>query len=142
MTLSPARAEYGGKTISGELTAIVDGIEETFTLAPSVGLDRPIKASKSRGVRGEIIEERDGHFQRAGELVGTIPRPFLDWFQVPMDDAEVQDLHRRLGKYHELAMVFTWVAGFLNVLAIWDAVEGPAYGFDDQPDVPEEPGNS
>ncbi|MEW4487264.1 DUF6677 family protein [Thalassoglobus sp. JC818] len=134
ITLQPAKAEYGGRTISGELTVEIDGKEWTFTLAPSVNLDRPIKSSKERGVRAEIVRESDGRYEYAGELVGSIPRRFTDWFQVPMDDDEVQGLHRQLGKYHELAMVFTWVAGFLNVLAIWDAVEGPAYGFGDESD--------
>ena len=31
-----------------------------------------------------------------------------------------------------MAMVFTWIAGLLNILAIWDAVEGPAFGYGDE----------
>ncbi|MCA9115106.1 MAG: hypothetical protein KDA79_08465 [Planctomycetaceae bacterium] len=68
----------------------------------------------------------------AGRLEGTIPRPWWNWFSVPIEDAGLQDLHRNLSRQLELALVFTWIAGLLNLLAIWDAVEGPAYGFGDQ----------
>jgi hypothetical protein len=34
-----------------------------------------------------------------------------------------------------MALVFTWVAGLLNLLAIWDAADGPAYAYgDEKPD--------
>ncbi|HEX8203826.1 MAG TPA: DUF6677 family protein [Isosphaeraceae bacterium] len=36
-------------------------------------------------------------------------------------------LHARLGKLVEVGSVYTMVAGLLNVLAIYDAYEGPAY---------------
>ena len=31
-----------------------------------------------------------------------------------------------------MASVFTWIAGLLNLLVIWDAVDGPAYGYGDE----------
>ena len=31
-----------------------------------------------------------------------------------------------------MGAVFTLIAGLLNILAIWDAFEGPAYGFGDE----------
>ena len=40
-------------------------------------------------------------------------------------------LHPRLGKLVEIGSMYTAVAGLLNVLAIYDAYEGPAYGFDE-----------
>lgn len=36
-------------------------------------------------------------------------------------------LHPRLGKLVEIGTIYTTVAGLLNVLAIYDAFEGPAY---------------
>ena len=129
--LVPAKAPYGGRTIAGTLTGEFQGEQRTFTLSPSVNLGQPIQASPERQVEAELIEEREGRSESAGYILGNIPRRFGDWFQVPMEEEEVQELHRRLGKYHEVAMVFTWIAGFLNVLAVWDAVEGPAYGYDD-----------
>jgi hypothetical protein len=38
----------------------------------------------------------------------------------------------------ELALVFTWIAGLLNILAVWDALEGPAYGYGDEEPEPSE----
>jgi hypothetical protein len=29
-------------------------------------------------------------------------------------------------------MVYTWIAALLNVLVMWDAFEGPAYGYGDE----------
>ena len=43
-------------------------------------------------------------------------------------------LHARLGKLVEVGSVYTMVAGLLNVLAIYDAYEGPAYADDDESD--------
>jgi hypothetical protein len=43
-------------------------------------------------------------------------------------DANVLNgLHFRLGKLVEIGSMYTAVAGLLNVLAIYDAYEGPAY---------------
>ncbi len=50
----------------------------------------------------------------------------------PLDKNQEAEWHRERGKYQELSMVFVWIAGLMNLLAIWDAVEGPAYGYDDQ----------
>ncbi|MFT5091852.1 MAG: hypothetical protein ACI93T_000671, partial [Porticoccaceae bacterium] len=37
-----------------------------------------------------------------------------------------------------LALVYTWIAGLLNILAVWDALQGPAYGYgDEEPDSDE-----
>lgn len=69
-----------------------------------------------------------------GFIEGTIPRPFANHFQVPLEDEALQHIHGRLGKFYELALVYTWIAGLLNVLAVWDCVQGPAYGYGDEPD--------
>ena len=39
----------------------------------------------------------------------------------------VNGLHPRLGKLVEIGTIYTTVAGLLNILAIYDAFEGPAY---------------
>lgn len=57
------------------------------------------------------------------------------WFAEPSQNV-VNSLHPKLGKLVEIAWVYTTVAGLLNVLAIYDALEGPAYG--DEADEGEE----
>ena len=45
----------------------------------------------------------------------------------------INGLHPRLGKLVEIGTIYTTVAGLLNVLAIYDAYEGPAYADEDEP---------
>jgi hypothetical protein len=39
----------------------------------------------------------------------------------------LNSLQTRLGKLVEIGTIYTTVAGLLNILAIYDAYEGPAY---------------
>lgn len=70
---------------------------------------------------------------RTGSLTFSTPRSFINWFEVPPTDAALGHLHR-MGKIFDVAQVFTWIAGLLNILAIWDAFDGPAYGYGDEPE--------
>jgi hypothetical protein len=45
-------------------------------------------------------------------------------------------MHHRLGKLVEIGTIYTTVAGLLNILAIYDAFEGPAYLEGDDPADP------
>ncbi|WP_437205426.1 DUF6677 family protein [Planctomicrobium sp. SH664] len=134
--LEPTPEQLGKRMITGTLETTVGDRPVTFKLTNRVELGKPIDASKGREVTAGILEDRDGREQAVGRIAGEIPRPFLNWFEAPMDDEQQRDLNRRLGKFHELAMVFTWVAGLLNVLAIWDAIEGPALGYGDEEPEP------
>lgn len=73
-----------------------------------------------------------------GMIEGTIPRPFYDHYLAPLDDQSLQYLNGKLGKQYELALVYTWIAGLLNILAVWDAFQGPAYGYGDEEPEPDE----
>ncbi|QDT54977.1 hypothetical protein Pan44_30180 [Caulifigura coniformis] len=130
-TLSLETVQGGfGETIGGKFTGSTgDGKQVELTLKESVDLDRPIAADWNRHVSGDA-HQSDG---TSGQLNGSIPRPLTNWFGAPLDDTEEQELEGRLGKWHELAVVLTWIAGLLNMLAIWDALEGPAYGYNDDP---------
>jgi hypothetical protein len=111
---------------SGEITRTIDGKHS------------PREFSSSRRFLSCRVVVPRGEFESPiGEIEGTIPRAFWDWYQVPLEDDAVQDMNRRLGKRFEIALLFTWVAGLLNLLAIWDAYEGPAYGYGDEVDQPE-----
>jgi hypothetical protein len=72
-----------------------------------------------------------------GRLVGSIPRSVFDWYGAPLVDRELlagdadtdlEQAHFTLGTRFELGVVYTMIAGLLNILAIYDALEGPAYG--------------
>ena len=57
---------------------------------------------------------------------------FLGGFMAEPPLRELNGLHPRLGKLVEIASMYTAVAGLLNILAIYDAYEGPAYASIDQ----------
>ncbi len=138
----PGEAHFGKPTITGRVETQIKGKPATLKLGNDTVLGPPIKADKEREVVGSVLSVVDGRKSDFGHVAGTIPRSFVNWFSVPTDPVLDQDLNDKLGKFYELAMVFTWVAGLLNVLAIWDAVEGPAYGFgkrEPESEVPPEP---
>jgi hypothetical protein len=89
-------------------------------------------SSSERYIQCRIVERGRGFESPVGQLEGTIPRSFWDWYQMPLEEDPLQDLNRRLGRRYEMALLFTWIAGLLNLLAVWDALEGPAYGYGDE----------
>ncbi len=137
VSLKPKTDEFG-KSISGvfEGTFRPKGEEPRKVEwgLENVVLARKIQPGLKRLVAGTIRDEASG--EKLGEMRAFIPRSFLDAFGAPATPHEEVDLHGELGKFHELAMVLTWIAGLLNVLAIWDAVDGPAYGYGDETDKP------
>ena len=46
---------------------------------------------------------------------------------------EINSLYPRLGKFVEIGTLYTTVAGLLNILAMYDAFDGPAHLNEDQP---------
>ncbi|MEW4527329.1 DUF6677 family protein [Maioricimonas sp. JC845] len=137
--LEPAQGGFGAEVIRGRFAGTdADGEPVEVQLGEFVELGRPISADSKRYLQAEVIDDAGGRIQSLGHLHGSIPRPFWNWFVVPLDDQQDRELHRQLGKYHELATVFTMIAGLLNVLAIWDALEGPAYGYGDEPESTDE----
>ena len=90
----------------------------------------------SNSLRYVHCDVEDG--PRIGEIEGTVERTLMDWFQSPLEDKALEEIHGRLGHRYALAEVITWIAGLLNLLAIWDAFEGPAYGYGDEEETVEE----
>ncbi|MFQ5732340.1 MAG: DUF6677 family protein [Planctomycetaceae bacterium] len=97
-------------------------------LGVELTLDSKVLGDPKRSVKAAVVGESRDHLG----IVGHIPRGFANWFCAPLDDAVLQDLNGRLNKQFEMALVYTWIAGLLNILAIWDAVSGPAYGYSDE----------
>lgn len=129
--LKPEAGEYGSET-KGTFTGTLDGKPVELNLGGSFLLDRLIGAGFKRILRCGVIADRDGTPGPRKVIFGSIPRSIINGYGVPPDPDQLQELTGRLGKLHELALVFTWIAGLLNILAIWDCVQGPAYGFGDE----------
>ena len=128
---TPEKGEYGTET-RGTFTGTLDGQPIELPLAGGFFLERPIGAGFQRVLKCGVIGEKDGGPGAGKMITGFIPRSLMDGYGVPPDLDQLQEITGRLGKLHELALVFTWIAGLLNVLAIWDCVQGPAYGFGDE----------
>jgi hypothetical protein len=64
-------------------------------------------------------------------LQGTLQHlghdPWLGGFLAEPSQTVLNGLHPKLGKLVEIGTIYTTVAGLLNILAIYDAYEGPAY---------------
>jgi hypothetical protein len=57
--------------------------------------------------------------------------PILWGFMAEPSQIDLNALQNRLGKLVEIGSIYTCIAGLLNILAIYDAYEGPA--FQDEP---------
>jgi hypothetical protein len=138
--LEPVVDDFGSERIRGRFVGTDEtGAETELTLGNDVELDEPIGADPQRGLTSQVLAGGEVGSRPIGVLAGDVPRPLWNWFEAPLEVVEERALHRKLGKMHELAMVFTWVAGLLNLLAIWDAVDGPAYGYGDETESNESP---
>lgn len=122
--------EPWNRTFKGTLETTNGKLE----LGNSLFVDSRILGDPRRLVHAGVV---DGG-QEVAQIRGTIPRRLTSWLFAPLDDHALQDLNRRLNKQFEMALVYTWIAGLLNILAIWDAVQGPAYGYGDEPPPPTE----
>ena len=105
--------------------------------------DRPVDGEPGRVIKVRVEPDAvppavlpDGFAPsdlRDPQLVGAVPRSFANWYLAPLDRRAANRLHAGLGNWMDLALACTMIAGLLNVLAFWDAVEGPAYGIGTEP---------
>ena len=128
LRLEPSQRVTG--TFTGTTT---DGDPVHFDLSGRVVLGKPVFGSPRQAVECDLASDGLG---MQGQLIGTIDRPFLDWFQAPRDNEELDRMHDRLSQHFDIACVFTWIAGLLNIMAVWDAFGGPAYGYGDEDNTP------
>lgn len=130
--LTTVPGEFGPE-VTGTFEGTLDNKPiETLQLADPVGIGFPLGGDQSRPLECAVVREVNGKRTDTGHIEGEIPRSFLNWFEMPLTDHELDDINKKLGKRYEFAVVFTWIAGLLNLLAIWDAFEGPAYGRGDE----------
>jgi hypothetical protein len=142
ISLEPDSDNPDGRAVHGEFVGTITpkkGAAQEVKLAISdvPRLGKPVSADPDRGMELEVVESGKAG-RPIGRLRGSIPRGFWDRFEAPPDEedrdldrAYLLELHRQLGKFYELALTFTMIAGLLNILVILDAVEGPAYGYGD-----------
>lgn len=145
--ITPSNEAGFSRTVTGSFKGVLEPIpgeegpiqEKTpveLTIYSLSDIDPPIFPSPHR----EFVAVAEGKTTSGvplgirASLQGRIrnSRSFADYYCAPLDDTGVVQAHGNLGKYFELGMMYTMIAGLLNVLAIWDAFEGPAYGYGDE----------
>jgi len=73
-----------------------------------------------------LIQATLAHYGHGPILWGYLAEPSL---------VELNGVHARLGKIVEIGWVYTVIAGLLNILAIFDAYEGPAHLDEEEPEL-------
>lgn len=126
--LTPVETAFS-TDVEGQFEGTLDGEPTTLKLGNRFAFDPAVQAGSRRSLICGVVDPNTTHRW----IAGTVPRPWQNAYAAPPSNDQLQRIGGRLGKIYELALVFTWVAGLLNVLAIWDCVLGPAYGFGDEP---------
>ena len=147
LSIRPSDHPDEAGAVSGELTGTVTprngaAQERKLALGDVPKLGKPVSADPERSFEVSVVDTTTKPPRTVAQLTGNIPRDFWNRFEAPPDEDYLLELHRQLGKFHELAMTFTMIAGLLNILVILDAVEGPAYGYGDvdEEKTPNSPG--
>ncbi len=138
INLLPAN-ENGSPVVTGTLRALLaDGTKQDLPLTGNIQLGREVFGSPRREIRCEVLGHDEDEHEVRFELEGTVGRSFINWFQAPRDTLELDRLNGELSQTFDIGSVFTWIAGLLNLMAIWDAAQGPAYGYGDEEENPDD----
>lgn len=134
-TLKLAPGKLGSASGSFEGHDVDGNPFQTVIEGAGTDLGKAVFGSPNRAISLKITNQIPVHGMPATRLEGSVERPFVDWFQAPRDDFETNRLHATLSHRFDIAVVMTWIAGFLNMMVLWDAWDGPAYGYgDEKPD--------
>lgn len=129
LVLQPGRLGAGEGSFEGVTR---DGIEVSTKMSGAVKIGREVFGSPNREIRISGLSGLEIGSVKPYSLNGTVSRSFVNWYQAPRDNTELDRLHGKLSQNYDIACVFTWIAGLLNLMAIWDAYDGPAYGYGDE----------
>lgn len=147
LEIQPSDDDTFRRSVTGRFTGTVQLVDESEAGIPDgapveatihylESLEPEIFPSPHRELRcqikGQITGPKGGDFSAdlRGKVLNT--RSLMNRYAAPLDAEGLEAAHGDLGKYFEIALVYTWIAGLLNLLAIWDAFEGPAYGYGDE----------
>jgi len=102
-------------------------------------LEAEVAPWRERRITGTLVGKLGNQAAETWKLDGSVPRSLWDRYEAPLldrndglgDSTELDRAHKELGGRFELGVVYTMIAGLLNILAIYDAYEGPAYEDDE-----------
>lgn len=149
--LSPRQADtprYWKGKVKGKLTT-AEGTHDIEGEMERGWLESEVAPWPERRVAGQFVGHLDQQPDETYKLEGFIPRTLWNSFEAPLQDPRSNDLagepsdldraHKELGGRFELGVVYTMIAGLLNILAIYDAYEGPAYENDEEEEQTDKP---
>jgi hypothetical protein len=118
--------DEGSKKIEGNIQQRGNGL-----------IEAEVAPWRERRIKCQFVPTGDRQAKEVFRLDGFILRPLYNYYEAPLQDGRPNDFagepsdldraHRELGGRFELGIVYTMIAGLLNILAIYDAYEGPAY---------------
>lgn len=142
----------GLQQITGKFQGTLHTPQGDVPITGDVGdllLDPQVAPDARRRVAANFSGQAENHVPGVinGRLQGSIPRSVWNRYEAPLQDdsrrqfrpgdpTDLERAHWELGTRFELGVVYTMIAGLLNVLAIFDAFEGPAYEDDEEEPVP------
>jgi len=138
-TIQVEEAPDGGfrNPVTGTFVGMTpEGSQVDLSLMFLNSIEPAIFPSRDRGlsvdVSGQFVNGES--IESGSTLTGVVEnaRSIFNSYAAPLDEIGLREVNGNLGKFYELGLVFTWIAGLLNLLAIWDAFEGPAYGYGDE----------
>jgi hypothetical protein len=140
---------WGGQ-LTGTLTTSTGEIPVKGQVTPG-SIEAAVAPSRKRRLYGTFEGQVAGDAATLiqARLEGHVPRSLWNSYEAPLQDTranefageptELDRAHFELGSRFELGVVFTMIAGLLNVLAIYDALDGPAYGDDEEEETEKKP---
>lgn len=138
LTLQPEAGPEGYGKLVGNWTSDA-GTQPVEWKIVTADVSRKVAPDPNRTVSLGVVGPAGGNANSGdinGQLEGAIPRPVWDRYAAPLRDSrllssdantDLEAAHFTLGTRFELGVVYTMIAGLLNLLAVYDALEGPAY---------------
>lgn len=137
------RESIGG-TFKGTLQSPKGNVPVTGRVT-DVSIEPRVAPDRRRRLVGTFEGQAENHVPGivSGRVQGSIPRVFFEAYEAPMQDdkskvlrhgdsTDLEQAHYDLGTRFELGVIYTMIAGLLNILAIYDALDGPAYEDDEE----------
>jgi hypothetical protein len=127
----------------GRLTSADGTVRDIEGVLDGCKIEAEVAPWPERNVGGDIRLDL-GQPDEIYKLKGSIPRSLWNSFEAPLqegpgDAGDLDRAHKELGGHFELGVVYTMIAGLLNILAIFDAYEGPAYENEEEEEQTDKP---
>lgn len=129
-------ADGNPMNVRGEFIAEIDGREVRFPLMGPASHEPALAAKETYTLSCAVLDENEAANPRPIAVLQTeVPRSFINEFCMPPEISTIDGWYNQVGgKRYDLGVTLTMIAGLLNILAVWDAFDGPAHGYGEEED--------